>query len=161
MSRLYLHFLPPARARAHLFLFFLTSLSRMPLLMKEIRLTRHKSKAQIYTQDIERERERHTHTSNIFIVRKEGEKIQHRTQRLVPAGLYEFRDIHKYSHITFSPLLLSLSFGFFCCIIDGLCLSSRIHHIELLIVHPTKKEREFSIVSLDVTYMFRYILIHS
>lgn len=50
---------------------------------------------------------------------------------------------HTHTHRQHSPSPLpSSSLGFFFCIIDALCLSSRTHHLELLIVHPTKKKRE-------------------
>ncbi len=150
LSRLYLYFLPPAHARAHLF-FFLTSPSRMPMLMKETRLTRQKSIAEIYARNIEKERKRQR--ERIYIVREEKERIRHCTQRVFPAGPYTFRDAH--THIQHPLFPLSLSFGFFYCIIYALCLSSRAHRIELLIVGPTKKSEKSAIQ--EAKFFFFYL----
>jgi hypothetical protein len=123
--------------------FFCFFLSRMPMLMKETRLTRQRSIAEIsHARDrarenlyrTERERER-----EFYIARYESFQLVRTSSETRTQGAFFF----------FSP---SLSFSFFFffffyCVISSSCLSSRTHRIELLIVRPTdEKEREINII---------------
>ncbi len=62
------------------------------------------------------------------------------------------RHTHTHTHIILFSLYL-LSFGFFYCVIYALCLSIRAHHIESLIVRPTKKSEKSSIWKTKLFYL--------
>ncbi len=119
--------LPRVRGRI-----FLSSPLWMPMLMKETRLTRQKSIAEICTREREREK-------SIWCGKRGREfDIAHNESFQLGRTSSE-----THTHHSLSPL--SLSFGSFYCVVYALCLSSRAHHIELLIVRPTKKNEKSTI----------------
>ena len=110
--------------------------SWMPMLMKETRLTRQKSIAQICTRDIEKERESEAES---LCGAGRGRERENLTLRATNRSSWAVR-VQRHTHHSLFPL--SLSFGFFHCVVYALCLSSRTHHIDLLIVRPTKKSEK-------------------
>jgi hypothetical protein len=104
---------------------FSSSSSRMPMLMKETRLTRQKSIAEILTRDIGRERE------NLYGTRREREsegEFDIARNESFQLGRTS-SETHTHTHTQHSLFPISLSFGFFYCVVYALCLSSRAEHI--------------------------------
>jgi hypothetical protein len=90
----------------------------------------------LHANHSERERGR------IYLMREERERIL--TLRATSRSSWAVRVQRRtYIQHSFSPL--SLSFGFFHCVVYALCLSSRAHRIELLIVRPMKKSEKSAI----------------
>jgi hypothetical protein len=123
---------------------FLSSPSQMPMLMKETRLTRQKSIAEICTRDRERERER----ERIYMVREEIERIL--TLRAKSRSSWAVR-VQRHIHHSIFPL--SLSFVFFYCIVYALPLSSRAHQTDLLVIRSTKKSEKSTIWKTKLFYL--------